>query len=82
MGESLEAQGAVQGAAVAIYTFMFLDAAGVSAMLEFDDCADAAAARGRALALLASAPQRDGVEFWTEGSESMTVLRADLGDPA
>ena len=57
---------------------MFMDAAGVSAMLEFDDCPDDAAARRRAIELLAAAPRREGVEFWTSGGEPMTVVRADL----
>jgi hypothetical protein len=68
----------VQGASVSIYTFMFMDAAGVSAMLEFDDCADDQAARRRALDLLASAPHREGVEFWVEGGQSMRVTVDDL----
>ena len=78
MDESRYAGGCVQGASVGIYTFMFMDAAGVSAMLEFDDCADDEAARRRALELLASAPQRQGVEFWTSGGKPMTVTSADL----
>lgn len=61
-----------------IYTFMFMDAAGVSAMLEFDDCADDAAARRRAIELLATAPHRGGVEFWSSGGEPMAVTCADL----
>ena len=52
MGESQYAGGCVQGASVGIYTFMFMDAAGVSAMLEFDDCADDQAARRRAKQLV------------------------------
>ncbi|MFT4954132.1 MAG: hypothetical protein ACI8U3_000500 [Brevundimonas sp.] len=75
---SLNAQGAVPGASVSIYTFMFMDAAGVSAMLEFDDCADDQAARRRALDLLASAPHRGGVEFWVEGGQPMRVTATDL----
>lgn len=47
-------------------------------MLEFDDCADDQAARRRALDLLASAPHREGVEFWVEGGQSMRVTVDDL----
>lgn len=68
----------MQGASVGIYTFMFMDADGVSAMLEFEDCVDDAGARRRALAMLTSAPHRGGVEFWAEGSEPMRVTVADL----
>ncbi|MFN3815467.1 hypothetical protein [Brevundimonas sp.] len=63
---------------MSIYTFMFMDAAGVSAMLEFDDCADEQSARRHALDLLASAPHRGGVEFWAEGGQPMQVTAADL----
>ena len=75
---SFDAQGAVQGASVSIYTFMFMDAAGVSAMLGFNDCADDHAARRHALDLLAAAPHRGGVEFWAEGGEPMQVSADDL----
>lgn len=68
----------MQGAPVGIYTFMFMDADGVSAMLEFDDCADDGAARRRALDLLASAPHRGGVEYWAEGGRPMRVTGSDL----
>ena len=78
MGESQYAGGCVQGASVGIYTFMFMDAAGVSAMLEFDDCADDQAARRRAIDLLASAPHREGGEFWLKGGQPMRVTAADL----
>lgn len=64
-----------------IYTFMFLDGSAVSAMLEFDDCADDRAARARALELLAAAPERGGVEFWKTDTEPMRVTRADLPVP-
>lgn len=77
MGES-GAQGAVSGASVGIYTFMFMDAAGVSAMLEFEDCGDDRSARARALDLLASAPHRGGVEYWAERGQPMRVTTADL----
>jgi hypothetical protein len=68
----------VQGASVSIYTFMFMDAAGVSSMLDFHDCADDQSARGHALDLLASAPHRGGVEFWAEGEPPMQVTANDL----
>ncbi len=68
----------MQGASVSIYTFMFMDAAGVSAMLDFHDCADDQAARRHALDLLATAPHRGGVEFWVQEGQPMQVSTADL----
>lgn len=78
MGEFQCAGGCGQGASVSIYTFMFMDAAGVSAMLDFNDCADDQAARRHALDLLASAPHRGGVEFWAEGGQPMQITADDL----
>ena len=80
MGE-FQCAGGCAGASVSIYTFMFMDAAGVSAMLDFHDCPDDPGARRHALALLAAAPHRGGVEFWAEGGQPMQVTADDLKVP-
>ena len=49
---------------MSVYTYYFLNLDGSVPMFEFDQCADDAAARARAIQRLMRQPERKAVEVW------------------